>query len=50
MKAYETIQFELNNSIGTIWLNRPDVHNALNEQMISEIISCVEEAGPMKEC
>lgn len=49
MKAYETIQFELNNSIGTIWLNRPDVHNALNEQMISEIISCVEEAGTMKD-
>jgi methylglutaconyl-CoA hydratase len=49
MKAYETIQFELKDAIGTLWLNRPDVHNALNEQMISEIIDCVEEAGKMPE-
>lgn len=49
MRTYETIQFELKDSIGTLWLNRPDVHNALNEQMISEVIDCVEEAGKMKE-
>lgn len=49
MKAYETIEFELKDSIGTLWLNRPDVHNALNEQMISEIIDCVEEVGGMKD-
>lgn len=49
MRTYETIQFELKDSIGTLWLNRPDVHNALNEQMISEVIDCVEDAGKMKE-
>ena len=49
MKSYETIQFELNGVIGTLWLNRPDVHNALNEKMISEIIDCVDEAGKMKD-
>lgn len=40
MKSFETIEFEVNNSIGTVWLNRPDVHNALNKEMISEIIEC----------
>lgn len=49
MKTYETIQFELKDCLGTLWLNRPDVHNALNEQMISEIIDCVEEAGKLSE-
>jgi methylglutaconyl-CoA hydratase len=49
MKTFETIEFELNGSIGTVWLNRPDVHNALNEKMISEIISCYEEINTMAE-
>jgi methylglutaconyl-CoA hydratase len=43
MKQFETIEFELNGTIGTVWMNRPDVHNALNEKMISEIIECYEE-------
>jgi methylglutaconyl-CoA hydratase len=43
MKTFETIEFELVNSIGTVWLNRPDVHNALNEKMITEIIECYQE-------
>ena len=43
MKVFETIEFELNGTIGTVWMNRPDVHNALNEKMISEIIECYEE-------
>ena len=42
MKIYETIEFELQDSIGTIWLNRPDLHNALNQQMISEVIDCID--------
>lgn len=40
MKSFETIEFELTGNIGTVWLNRPDVHNALNKEMISEIIEC----------
>lgn len=47
MQAYETIDFSLNNSVGTLWLNRPEVHNAMNEKMISEIIQCFEEIGKM---
>ena len=47
MKPYETIEFELTHSVGTVWLNRPDVHNALNEQMISEIIDCYHEINEM---
>jgi methylglutaconyl-CoA hydratase len=47
MKKFETIEFALNESTGTIWLNRPEVHNALNEKMISEIIECYELAGSM---
>ncbi|MFH0893297.1 MAG: enoyl-CoA hydratase-related protein [Bacteroidota bacterium] len=43
MTKFETIEFELNGTIGTVWMNRPDVHNALNEKMISEIIECYEE-------
>lgn len=49
MKNYETIEFECKDAIGTLWLNRPDVHNALNEQMIGEIISCVEEVSTLKD-
>ncbi len=49
MKAYETIEFELKNSVGTLWLNRPDVHNALNEQMIREIIECFRTVNDMPE-
>ncbi|PLW92800.1 MAG: enoyl-CoA hydratase [Marinilabiliales bacterium] len=47
MKTFETIEFELTNGIATIWLNRPEVHNALNELMISEIIACYEEINNM---
>jgi methylglutaconyl-CoA hydratase len=42
MKNYETISFDNVNGIGTVWLNRPDVHNALNQQMILEVIDCFE--------
>ncbi len=49
MQTYRTIEFELKENTGTVWLNRPDVHNALNEQMISEIISCFEELNMMKD-
>jgi methylglutaconyl-CoA hydratase len=47
MRAYETLEFELSKSIGTVWMNRPDVHNALNEKMISEIIDIFGELNEM---
>ena len=40
MKKYETIELEIKDLVGTIWLNRPDLHNALNQQMITELIDC----------
>ncbi|WP_321297530.1 enoyl-CoA hydratase-related protein [Marinifilum fragile] len=43
MKQYQTIEFSIDNKIGTISLNRPDIHNAFNESMIAEIIDCFEE-------
>ncbi|HRY98120.1 MAG TPA: enoyl-CoA hydratase-related protein [Bacteroidales bacterium] len=46
---FETITFELNSDVGTIWLNRPDIRNAFNEVMIQELIDCYEEAGKMDE-
>jgi methylglutaconyl-CoA hydratase len=49
MKSYETINFELTGHIGIVWLNRPDVHNAMNEQMISEITECYSEINNMKD-
>lgn len=45
MKKYETIEFELKDRVGTLWLNRPDVHNAFNNIMLAEIIDCVEQAN-----
>ena len=42
MKQYKNIEFEIQDSIGIVWLNRPDKHNAMNDVMISEIIDCFE--------
>lgn len=37
MQQYHTIVPELNGQVVTLWLSRPDVHNALNDQLIGEI-------------
>lgn len=34
---FETIEIEKSGGIGTLWMNRPDVHNAFNAQLIAEI-------------
>jgi methylglutaconyl-CoA hydratase len=49
MNQYQTIEAEINGCICTVWLNRPDVHNALNEQMISELIECFGSISTKKE-
>ncbi|PLX14757.1 MAG: enoyl-CoA hydratase [Salinivirgaceae bacterium] len=42
MENYKTIKIEVENGVGTLWLNRPEIHNAFNEVMISEIIRAFE--------
>jgi len=37
MKEYKTIEIITKNNVATIWLNRPEIHNAFNEEMISEL-------------
>lgn len=34
---YETLQFELNDGIGTLWLNRPDAYNTVNRQVAKDL-------------
>lgn len=40
---YETIQIQKDKGIITVSLNRPDVHNAMNEQLMKELTSCFKE-------
>lgn len=35
---FDTIDIEIRASIGTVWFNRPEIHNAFNEKMIREIM------------
>lgn len=49
MNKYETIEFELANSVATIWLNRPEVHNAFNLKMLEEIIDVIESLNSRKD-
>ena len=34
---YETLEILRDGGVTTIWMNRPDVHNAFNEQLIAEL-------------
>ncbi|MCY1222757.1 putative enoyl-CoA hydratase echA8 [compost metagenome] len=34
---FQTLQFEINDGIGTLWLNRPDAHNTVNRQMAKDL-------------
>lgn len=42
MEEYKTIECTRENDIATLWLNRPEIHNAFNQEMISEIIHCMD--------
>ena len=39
MKTYETIETELNDRVLTVWLNRPEIHNAFDERMLREVVT-----------
>ncbi|GAB4285740.1 MAG: enoyl-CoA hydratase/isomerase family protein [Marinilabiliales bacterium] len=49
MKEYQNIELELKNEVLTVWFNRPDKHNALNDTMIAEIIDCFGQISDMKD-
>lgn len=42
---YRTLEIEITAGIATVWLNRPDVRNALNEDVISELTNAVHALG-----
>jgi len=46
---FEHIKVEINACLATLWLNRPEVHNALNKKMLSEIINCIEALNKQEE-
>ena len=40
---YETLEIQREAGVATIWMNRPDVHNAFNAQLIADLtIACIE--------
>lgn len=49
MKNYQTLELEIKNEVGTIWLNRPEIHNAFNEVMIAELIEMFKEIKTLDE-
>ena len=41
--SYETLEIVREAGVATIWMNRPDVHNAFNAQLIADLTSaCIE--------
>lgn len=44
---YTNIEFELSDGAGIIWLNRPGVHNAMNAEMIAEIVEAFTRVNDM---
>jgi len=47
--AYEAIRYELIDGVATITLNRPTVHNAMNEKMREELTACFVELAQSAE-
>ena len=41
--SYETLEIVRDGGVATIWMNRPDVHNAFNAQLIADLTTaCIE--------
>ena len=40
---YETIEIHREKDIAKVYLNRPEVHNAFNEQLIKDLTSCFQD-------
>lgn len=43
--SYETLQTQLNQGVALIWLNRPELRNAMNDVVIAELTDAFERAG-----
>jgi methylglutaconyl-CoA hydratase len=50
MTIYRTIELSLDQGVLTIWLNRPEVHNAFDETMLRELADCFETLDPSTLC
>ncbi|RLF53395.1 MAG: enoyl-CoA hydratase [Thermoplasmata archaeon] len=46
--GYDTIEVVREKNVARVYLNRPDVHNAMNEKLMKELISCFRELGSDK--
>lgn len=42
---YSTLEIEHNGHTATVWMNRPELHNAMNEQLIAELSHAFRELG-----
>ncbi len=40
---YETIEIHKEKDVATVYLNRPEVHNAMNEKLMKELTNCFKE-------
>lgn len=49
MDNFQNIEFLIEDQIGTIWMNRPEKHNAMNAEMISELIRCFESVSELND-
>jgi methylglutaconyl-CoA hydratase len=50
MHSYKTIETTIEHEVLTIWLNRPEVHNAFDETMLRELTGCFETLDPQTVC
>jgi len=48
LPPFETIEVKVEDQVGTIWLNRPEVHNAFNHVMVNEMITALGVLGTEK--
>ena len=49
MDDYKTIKFEFDDDLAIVWLNRPEIHNAFNEDMILELLDCFMNINKMQD-
>lgn len=50
MNQYKTLETTSDHGVLTIWLNRPEVHNAFDKTMLEELTDCFENIDPAILC